>query len=210
MRLPEELIGKQNRTLEEEALYREHCRYGFSILISHKDLHTSAADVAYSHHEHVDGTGYPRGFTGDQLSLFARVVAICNAYDEITVDGVEGAVLDASQAIDYLRRYAGTRYDAELVAAFADCIGRYPSGCVVELRNGCIGLVVKQNRQHRDLPSVLVVRGADKQPCPESMVDLGRLALSGEGSPLKVASVLPNGAHGVRLEDYVKKGLRLS
>jgi len=99
LRLRPELLEKTTRTAAEEAEYREHPRHGQRILLSNTQLYAGAVDVAYTHHEHVDGSGYPRGLTGEKITPFAKIVSICAAYDEITIDGSQGRVLDSVQAM---------------------------------------------------------------------------------------------------------------
>jgi len=96
------------------------------------------------------------------------------------------------------------------VDAFIECIGLFPTGSVVELANGSVGLVVNQNRENKRLPNILVVRGSDKAACREQIINLGRLDRSGESAPYMIRDILPNGAHGVRLEHYIQKGIKLN
>lgn len=209
MKLPASLLLNRNRGPEEEKEYRRHTTYGQSILLSHKELYVGCATVAASHHEHVDGSGYPRGFTGEKIQSYAKLIAVCNAYDGYTIDGVDGKQLSSLDAMKRLSQYAGRYFEEDYVRGFIECMGLFPSGSVVELVDGSVGLVVSQNHKARRLPNILRILGPDKQPCKEGIINLDRLQREGKARPYLVKDVLPNGSHGVRLEDYVQKGLRL-
>lgn len=209
MKLPGYLLVKRNRNAEEEKEYRKHTLHGQRILFSYKDLYAGCATVAASHHEHVDGSGYPNGYNAEKLSPFTKLIAVCNAYDSYTIDGVDGAPLSSLAAMQRLSEYIGRYFEEEYVRGFIECMGLYPSGSVVELVDGSIGLVVSQNFKARRLPNILRVLGPDKQPCKERILNLDQLQREGRGRDSLVADVLPNGSHGVRLEDFIKKGLRL-
>ena len=87
--LPTELINKPGPLTEEEwELMRKHPKFGRDILVSTVSVYSGAADVAYSHHERVDGKGYPRGLTADEIPLYAQIVAIAEAYDTMTTKQV--------------------------------------------------------------------------------------------------------------------------
>ncbi|MEE4660630.1 MAG: DUF3391 domain-containing protein [Halieaceae bacterium] len=209
MKLPAMLLLARQRTPEQEKEYRRHTVYGQRILFSYKDLYPGCATVAISHHEHVDGTGYPNGYRTEKLTPFTKLIAVCNAYDEYTIDGVDGTPLSSLAAMKRLSEYSGRYFEEEYVRGFIECLGLYPSGSVVELVDGSIGLVVSQNFKARRLPNILRVRGPDKAPCAERILNLDQMQREGRGRDSLVKDVLPNGSHGVRLEDYIKKGLRL-
>jgi hypothetical protein len=78
----------------------------------------------------------------------------------------------------------------------------------VELRSGEVGIVVDTNLRHRHLPKVLLIRDAEKNPCPERILNLERLSQS-ENQAQLIKTVLPNGSHGIRVEHYIEKGLQL-
>lgn len=83
--LPKGLLNKAERLDEQEiAQIRTHTRRGYDLLSANGDVHETVLDVCLHHHEHVDGGGYPDRLRGDQLSLAARIAAICDVYDAMT------------------------------------------------------------------------------------------------------------------------------
>ena len=83
---------------------------------------TKVNEIILAHHEHVDGSGYPRGLRGDQIPLAARIVAAVDAFDSLTVGRPYRDPVSDEQAIAELRRVAGTQFDAEVVECLAGIV----------------------------------------------------------------------------------------
>ena len=66
----------------------------------------------------MDGSGYPKGLTGDEIPLGAKIVRIAESFDSITHKNIQGEVKDVEYALNELRSGANTKYDSELVAMF--------------------------------------------------------------------------------------------
>jgi putative two-component system response regulator len=106
---------------EFEAI-KEHTVIGHRILSgSSASLLQVAADIALSHHERVDGSGYPRGLKGDAIPLHGRVVAVADTFDALTSRRPYKAAWPAPLAWEYLRQHVGTRFDTACVEAFECC-----------------------------------------------------------------------------------------
>jgi response regulator RpfG family c-di-GMP phosphodiesterase len=106
---------------EFEAI-KEHTVIGHRILTgSSSPLLQAAADIALTHHERVDGTGYPRRLHGDAIPLHGRVVAVADTFDALTSRRPYKAAWPAPLAWEYLRQHVGTRFDAACVEAFDCC-----------------------------------------------------------------------------------------
>jgi len=86
MAIPDAILRKPGRlTPAEQAIMREHCLLGYQMLKKIPFLN-EPAEIVYSHQEHFDGSGYPRGLRGEQIHLGARVFAVADAFDAITSD----------------------------------------------------------------------------------------------------------------------------
>jgi ribonuclease P protein subunit RPR2 len=81
-----------------------------------------AVEIIRSHHEWYDGTGYPRGLRGKQIPLAARVFAVADSFDAMTSDRPYRLAMPVDDAIDQIRRGAGTQFDPEVVAAFLELV----------------------------------------------------------------------------------------
>lgn len=134
----------------------QHTWRGYKRLRKLKEFSITIPHVALQHHEHVDGTGYPRRLAGEDIHRYAKIVAIANYYDNLVAgDGVEGRRLLPYEATERLMGYAGKRFDLETVIAFLRSIAIYPNGTSVKLSTGQIGVVVGQ---HLGLPARPIVR----------------------------------------------------
>jgi putative nucleotidyltransferase with HDIG domain len=209
MKTPLEVLNKEGRlTAEEFQIMKKHPVDGRDILINHKDAHHSAVDVCYSHHEALDGSGYPRGLTANNISDITRMVTICDVYDAITSERIYKKGQSSLEALKVLYQNRDTKFDNRLVTEFIECIGLYPPGSIVELKNGEIGIVISTNYRHRHLPKVLIVRGSNKMPTKENVINLEKKSGT-ENNEYIINSVVSNGTHGIRIEKYIKKGLTI-
>jgi putative nucleotidyltransferase with HDIG domain len=209
MQTPNSVLLKDSALTEEEfGLMKMHAQQGRDILMSHRNIYHGAIDVAYSHHENLDGSGYPRGIKSGGITDFTRIVALCDVYDAITSDRVYKKGASSLNALKIIQDQSGKKFDTRLAQEFIECIGLYPPGSVVELHSGEVGIVISTNYRHRHLPKVMIVRDAQKQPCQERVINLEKSAASGSTEQL-IKNVLPNGTHTIRVEAFVEKGLTL-
>lgn len=210
MRIPEGILNKPGPLTDQEfELMKRHPQFGRDILLSHKNIFHGATDVAFGHHEALDGSGYPRKLKASGISEVTRMVTLCDVYDAITSDRAYKKGRSSLDALKILYDNKGTKYDERLVTEFISCIGLYPPGSVVELVSGQVGIVISTNYRNRHLPKVLVLRDENKTPQPEKVINLEQSAKTEQhGHFIKV--VLPNGSNGIRLEQYIEKGLTIA
>lgn len=209
MRIPDEILNKEGAlTAEEYRVMCLHPKLGRDILIADKSAPHTAIDVCYGHHESLDGTGYPRKVPSSGISDLTRMITICDVYDAITSDRIYKKGQSSYEAVKVLYDNRGTKFDSQLVEEFIKCVGLYPAGSIVELRNREIGIVVSTNYVNRRLPKVLVVRGVNKRPCKEKIVNLQQLSEADDKQHM-IHTVLPNGIFGIRIEKYIENGLML-
>lgn len=209
MQTPTNILLKTSPLDENEfQIVQQHAQQGRDILLAHRNVYHGAVDVAYSHHENLDGSGYPRKIKSGNITDFTRIITLCDVYDAITSDRVYKKGASSLNALRIIHDQSGKKFDPKLGQEFIECIGLYPPGSVVELHNGEVGLVISTNYRHRHLPKVMLLRDAEKKPISERIVNLEKIAAAGSSEQL-IKNVLPNGAHGVRVETYVEKGLTL-
>ncbi len=209
MRTPIEVLNKEDKfTSEEFAIMKHHAQHGRDILMAHKSVYHGAVDVAYSHHETLDGTGYPRKIKASGITDFTRIVTLCDVYDAITSNRVYKQGQSSLDALKILYENKGTKFDDKLVTEFISCIGLYPPASVVELHNGKVGIVISTNYRNRHLPKILLLRDENKMPIPEKVINLEQLAKTNDQHHM-IKTVIPNGSHGIRIEHYIQKGLTI-
>lgn len=206
MRIDSQLLAKKSPlNASEIKTMQSHAVLGRDILLAHKNIYHGAVDVAYCHHEALDGSGYPRHIKASGITDFTRIVTICDAYDDIINNQQR---LTSLSALKRLYQHRGSRFDDKLVTEFISCIGLYPPGSIVELRNGQVGIVISINYRHRHLPKILLICDEHQQKQTEKVINLENLSAQPQ-QPLLIKSVLPNGSLGIRIEEYIKKGLTI-
>ncbi|GAW29683.1 MULTISPECIES: HD-GYP domain-containing protein [unclassified Carboxydocella] len=156
--IPESILNKPGPlTNEEMKIVRTHTERGFQILRMHPEISTLAANVARQHHERVNGTGYPQGLSEKQIHIFAKIVAVVDAYDALTADRVYKNMVLPYEAIEVLIASSYHSYDAEIVKAFVQNLAIYPIGSIVELLDGRLATVININRGIPYRPVVKII-----------------------------------------------------
>lgn len=120
-------IGVDDDVLTKSGIYtpsdrleiEKHSASGWRILNS-SDEYANLADCILSHHENIDGKGYPSGLSGDSIPLEARIIAVSDAYDAMTRDRPYRKAIGKQAAIDELRKFSGTQFDSTVVSTFID------------------------------------------------------------------------------------------
>lgn len=136
----------------------DHTWVGFNYLRRKHEISTVAAHVALGHHENVNGTGYPRKITGDQIPLFAKIVAVANFYDNLVSPSEGTNALKPHEACERILGLTNIYFDHQVVWEFLRTIAFYPTGRQVKLTTGETGVIVGQNH---GLPQRPIVRVFD-------------------------------------------------
>jgi len=148
-----------NLTPEEGELLKTHTTLGYEELRKRKELNLVIAHIAFQHHEHMNGTGYPRHLKEGEIHPLAQIVAIADLYDRFTSDYSDVKRIMPYEACEILMGLAGTLYPFEMVRLFLKNIAAYPTGVTVRLNTGEIGVVVDQNLS---MPARPIVRVFDE------------------------------------------------
>lgn len=200
-KIPLKILNKPGKFTPEQAkIMSEHTTHGRNLLMALHSGQRHAVEVAYSHHERIDGQGYPRGLAGDDIPYYSKIISVVDAYDAMTSERVYGKPKTSSFALDILQKNAGTQFDEQLVKQFVDMVGRFPVGSLVELNSGEVGVVMKPNDFDDSKPTVLVVGDENKLPCASTREI--NLALEAEHSWV-IYHELPNGSYGFDVKDYI-------
>lgn len=211
MKIPPEILKKGAELTEQEnEILKSHTIHGRNILMSHPTLFSGATDVAHCHHEHLDGSGYPRGIKDVGISVNSRIVAIVDTYDNITTNQPGSPAKTSLDAMRHLYAKRGSHFDDSLVLKFIQCIGLYPPGSVVELKNGEIGFVISTNYKNRRLPKVMIHLNSEKQRQKPRVINLGDIQQQGEQKQFLIKDVLIDGSYGLYIKEHLEKGLVFS
>jgi len=142
-------------TSSEHAIYRDHVGKGL-LTGKRMVLAEGALEVIAQHHEHADGSGFPKRMSGDRMPLAARIVAIVNRYDNLCNPATRTLALTPHEAVAMLFSQGRTRFDATVLNAFIRMMGVYPAGSLVQLTDDRYALVVGINSSRPLKPRVLV------------------------------------------------------
>jgi putative nucleotidyltransferase with HDIG domain len=158
MHVPLELLNKPGRLTDEEfEIIKTHTTSGYHLLRQEKGMPGEVLDIVRSHHERINGRGYPDGLTADFIGLLVQITSIVDVYDAITSDRCYQDGIAPHDALKNMFDWAGENFDAGLVENFIKCLGIYPIGSMVELNTGHIGIVVSANEKSRLRPIILLV-----------------------------------------------------
>lgn len=211
MRVPSEVLNKSERLTDKEFnMIKAHTVHGRNLLMASPGIPNSTIDVAYSHHEKVDGTGYPRALKSSGISEFAKIIAIVDAYDAMTADRCYSDSIPSTESLKIIFKDRGTHFDDRLSLEFIKSVGLYPPGTLVELVNETICIVLETNTKYRHLPKVIAVKQRDKVFEKSILVDLADIEQGKRDKSFLIKRALKDGSFGVYIKDYREKGLMLN
>ncbi|WP_126447137.1 HD-GYP domain-containing protein [Sulfuricystis multivorans] len=172
---PPGVLNKPGKLTDEEfVIMKRHPVDGHRLLVEGGAAGEIPRDVCLHHHEKIDGSGYPEGLSGEAISLFAKMGAVCDVYDAITSNRPYKAGWEPSESIRRMAEWKG-HFDERIFHAFVRSIGIYPVGSLVRLSSGRLGVVIEQSPQSLLTPKVKVFFSTKSQTylAPE-VVDLSR------------------------------------
>ncbi|MBY0268112.1 MAG: HD-GYP domain-containing protein [Burkholderiales bacterium] len=181
-RVADEILNKPGRLTEEEfAQIKCHVVESRRILEQTPGISATAVLVAAQHHERHDGTGYPLGLKGEEISQMGQMAAIVDVYDAITSDRCYHKGLEPNEAMRKIFEWGKFHFNPVLVHAFTRCIGIYPTGSLVRLESDRLAVVIGQCEGNLLQPLVRVIHCARRnRPLPPQELDLSRPGAGGD------------------------------
>ncbi len=174
--IPDEVLNKPGKLTDEEfEIIKSHPRKGWEILNVAEGANEVALDVCLHHHERVDGTGYPERISGDKLTLYARMGAICDVYDALTSNRCYKNGWEPADTIRKMAEWRNGHFDERIFQAFVKTIGIYPSGTLVRLKSGRLAIVIEQSAKSLLTPVVKSFFSTkSNEPLMPELIDLSK------------------------------------
>lgn len=175
-RMPGEVLNKPGKLSDDEfRIIQRHPVEGHRMLGDCQGASDIVLDVCLHHHEKIDGSGYPNRISGDAISLFAKMGAVCDVYDAITSNRPYKAAWCPAESVRKMTEWSRGHFDARVFQAFIKRIGIYPIGSLVMLDSGRLAVVIEQTEKSLLVPRVKAFFSTRSQTyiVPE-VVDLSR------------------------------------
>lgn len=204
VKIPEQILNKNGRLTEAEyMIVKKHVGHGVKILQETEGMNEDIVNIALTHHERFDGSGYPNGLLGAHIPVYGRMAAIIDCYDAMTSKRPFSAAKSPYAALQNIYNWRGSAFQPELVEQFLQCMGVYPTGSIVEMTSGEVGIVLSQNLTQRMRPKIMLLLDADKAHFSVyKTIDLANVFEDQEGYPLNILRGLDPGSFGIDPTEY--------
>lgn len=155
--MPPEILNKPGKLTDEEfTIIKGHPESGHQLLVEGKTANEVMLDVCLHHHEKTNGTGYPEGLKNNEISLFAKMAAVCDVYDAITSHRPYKSGWDPAESLRQMASWVDGHFDPAIFQAFVKSLGIYPIGSLVRLNSGRIAVVLEQSKKSLLTPIIKI------------------------------------------------------
>jgi HD-GYP domain-containing protein (c-di-GMP phosphodiesterase class II) len=204
VRVPEAILNKEGRLTEAEyRIVKKHVGHGVEILRNTKGMTEDIINIALTHHERFDGSGYPGALQGTQIPVYGRMAAIIDCYDAMTSKRPFSAARSPYSALQSIYNWRDSAFQPELVEQFLQCMGVYPTGSLVEMSNGEVAIVLEQNLTQRMRPKIMLILNEDKEHLMEyKTIDLAKQFEDSNHLPLNIFRGLDPGSYNIDPTEY--------
>ncbi len=176
MNVPEELLTCDRKLLDHEyEIMKQHVVHSRTLLENTGGISETSIKIASQHHERIDGSGYPDGLKGEDISSLGKAAAIADVYDAMTSKRKYQPRYEPTEVLRKLFEWSEHFYDKQMVQQFIRCVGIYPVGTLVRLESGMLAVVLKHGEENLLQPTVKIVYNALKNRYAKpSVIDLSK------------------------------------
>ncbi|MDD3173578.1 MAG: HD domain-containing protein, partial [Herbinix sp.] len=146
----------------EQKEIKKHTIYGYYAVEKMSWLSQTAKDIIISHHERMDGSGYPFHIKGDRIKIGGKIAAVCDEFDSMVYGNMTNKV-KVHDAIDYIVSQAGVLFDLRVVKIFLDSVAAYPTGSIVTTNQNEVGIVLRQNPKCPTRPIIRIIKNQENK-----------------------------------------------
>ncbi len=210
LKIPQALHRPLTQLSDSElGVYHTHPRRGIEMLTRQSALADGVETLIREHHVALDGSGYPSNIDPARVQTASRILRIVDEYDELLGGHQTGNPMSIRVALQTLYQQGRKGLlDGELVAAFINLIGIYPTYGLVELSTGERGIVTANSRDNLLQPTILLIQDAAHQTLPEP-IPFNFSVLSPHGPRLEIVKVLPPEQVGIDLDSALEDWMTL-
>ncbi len=176
MKIPDTILNKPGKMSDiEYSLMKKHVEHGLAIVEQTPSISQLTKNIISQHHERLDGTGYPNGLKGNEISKFGQIAAIVDVYDAMTSDRCYQSGRQPTEVLKQLFKWGKSLFDKDLVQQYIQCIGIYPVGTLIRLESGYLAVVINRGQKNILHPIIRVIYNTKKELyIPPYDIDLAR------------------------------------
>ena len=200
--LPEEIMQKSSRlSYQEWEVVKTHVRHSIKMLSGTSGISPQILQIIATHHERLDGSGYPRGLRGSAIPLLGQMAGIVDFYTAITLPRPYMKAISPSGALQLLYKQRDRYFEGKLVNGFIQTLSTYPTGSMVELNSGEVGIVTAQNPGWLLRPKIILLLDANKKPYGSyPVVNLVEELADRRGQPLYIVRSVAEGEYDIKID----------
>jgi HD-GYP domain-containing protein (c-di-GMP phosphodiesterase class II) len=207
LRTPSAILNKTDLlTREEFEVVKQHVNLGVKMLKSTLGINRSIISMVETHHERYDGSGYPNGLSGQQIPLYGVIAGIIDTYTSMIRSRPHRPAISPHKVLQALYNWRNKFFQDEIVQQFLQCVGVYPTGSLVEMSTGEVGIVIAQNLHDRLEPTICMLLDENKGSWASN-----KNRTDANGRRRRIAHALEDGAYGIsaveRQEILAKKNI---
>ena len=204
--VPLEILNKPGKLDPDELrTMQNHTILGYELLSSSANMPKSAIETALTHHEQIDGKGYPRGISANAVSYFSNIVTIADIYDAITSEKVYKKASTHLEATKILFELSNTHLNELLVAKFIESLSVYPPGSFVKMNDGSIAMVLEVNVKQKLRPKVMFILDKNMHLLGDIVVDLTSTLTDFSGNSLSISGIIKPEDYQITASNYYQK-----
>ncbi|MDK2807636.1 MAG: hypothetical protein PWP24_369 [Clostridiales bacterium] len=147
----------KERMEQDIKVKKMHVIKGYSIVEPEEWISRESKEIILTHHELIDGSGYPMHIKGNKIKIGAKIVSICDTFDNL-IYGTDVQTMKVHEAIEFIVGLGGQKFDLDVARVFNESVAAYPVGTLIQTNQNEVGIVLRQNNKCPTRPIVRIIR----------------------------------------------------